>query len=88
MSFDPSKKPRTLGGPGATVVRRPSKVNTKKQQDLNVQPTFTPRINSISKDLDNRLRVLNPTPKSGASSRSDTLYDLALQKLDRLNLKR
>jgi hypothetical protein len=65
-------------------------------------PNFTPRINAISSDLDNRLRVLNshrPTglseedtssrmPDGGSAKRWDTLYDLAMQKMGEMDARR
>ena len=50
------------------------------------QPNFTPRINAISDNLDNRMRVLNST--SSQERRCDTLYELALHKKHLLEVKR
>jgi len=48
----------------------------KSKKNIVDAPSFTPRINSISDDLDNRMRVLRTD--TGPSRRSDTLYQLAV----------
>ena len=54
------------------------------------QPNCTPRINPISDNLDNRMRVLNSATLSQDSQRKrcDTLYELAMHKKHLLEVKR
>jgi len=55
-------------------------ISTLPKKQETTAASFTPRINPISDNLDNRQRVLNN--KSGQSTQSrrcDTLYELAMQ---------
>lgn len=70
------------------------------------EPTFAPKINAISEDLDNRMRILGKNNMQNASThhhlntiyeegggantirRCDTLYELAMNKMRDLEVKR
>lgn len=73
----------------ASISQRPS-IQTKsiisKSKKQVETPSFTPRINSISDDLDNRMRVLRTD--TGPTRRYDTLYQLAVQKQEDMNIRR
>jgi hypothetical protein len=75
-------------------VRRKSKLNIQTARALNrllddpLQPTFTPRINPISDNLDNRMRILRSTTTDSGNRRCDTLYELAIHKKHQLEVKR